>query len=144
MKPSTQPMNGHDKREETLFNAALQLATPEERAAYLNNACPHDEPLRQRVLVLLHAHDQADAFLDKPAAGLPARTLVVNPALIQPTEKAGDKIGRPPNTTLGLMLAQAAQTGRPIRNRRVPITRGDGSGAFVALLSVDILEPQIG
>jgi WD40 repeat protein/serine/threonine protein kinase len=94
MKPSTQPMNGHDKREETLFNAALQLATPEERAAYLNNACPHDEPLRQRVLVLLHAHDQADAFLDKPAAGLPARTLVVNPALIQPTEKAGDKIGR--------------------------------------------------
>jgi signal transduction histidine kinase len=58
-----------------------------------------------------------------------------------------DLVGRalpevfPPNTTLGLMLAQAAQTGRPIRNRRVPITRGDGSGAFVALLSVDILEP---
>jgi signal transduction histidine kinase len=47
----------------------------------------------------------------------------------------------PPNTTLGLMLAQASQTGRPIRNRRVPITRWDGSGAFVALLSVDILEP---
>jgi signal transduction histidine kinase len=47
----------------------------------------------------------------------------------------------PPNTTLGLMLAQAAQTGRSIRNRRVPITRGDGSGVFVALLSVDILEP---
>ena len=47
----------------------------------------------------------------------------------------------PPNTTLGLMLAQAAQTGRLIRNRRVPISSGDGSGAFVALLSVDILEP---
>jgi len=47
----------------------------------------------------------------------------------------------PPNTTLGLMLAQVAQTGRPIGNRRVPITRGDGSGGFVALLSVDILEP---
>jgi len=47
----------------------------------------------------------------------------------------------PPNTTLGLMLAQAAQTGRSIRNRRVPIIRGDGQSAFVALLSVDILEP---
>jgi len=46
----------------------------------------------------------------------------------------------PPNTTLGLMLAQAAQTARPIRNRRVPISSGDGTGAFVALLSVDILE----
>ncbi len=59
-----------------------------------------------------------------------------------------DLVGRslpevfPPNTTLGLMLAQAAQTGRPIGNRRVPITRGDGSGAFVVLLSVDILEPM--
>jgi signal transduction histidine kinase len=47
----------------------------------------------------------------------------------------------PPTTTLGLLLAQAAQTGRPIRNRRVPIALGDGSGGFVALLSVDILEP---
>jgi signal transduction histidine kinase len=47
----------------------------------------------------------------------------------------------PPTATLGLMLAQAAQTGRAIRNRRVPLTRGDGSGTFVALLSVDILEP---
>jgi len=46
-----------------------------------------------------------------------------------------------PNTTLGLILAQAAQTGRPISNRRVPISSGDGTGAFVALLSVDILEP---
>jgi len=46
----------------------------------------------------------------------------------------------PPNTTLGLMLAQAAQTGRPVGNRRVPITRHDGS-SFVVLLSVDILEP---
>jgi signal transduction histidine kinase len=46
----------------------------------------------------------------------------------------------PPGTTLGLILAQAAQTGRPIRNRRVPINRSEGSGAFVALLSVDTLE----
>lgn len=58
-----------------------------------------------------------------------------------------DLVGRslaevfPPNTTLGLMLAQAAQTGRPVANRRVPITRPDGSGAFLVLLSVDILEP---
>lgn len=87
-------MSDHDKREETLFNAALQLATPEARATYLKEACPDDEPLRQRILVLLQGHDQTDALLDKPAAGLPARTLVVNPPMIQPTEKAGDKIGR--------------------------------------------------
>ncbi|MFM2295783.1 MAG: hypothetical protein RLZZ350_2196, partial [Verrucomicrobiota bacterium] len=82
-------MSDLDNREETLFNAALQLATPEERAAYLQNACPDDEPLRQRVGALLQAHEQADAMLDKPAAGLSAKTVVM-----PPTEKLGDKIGR--------------------------------------------------
>lgn len=47
----------------------------------------------------------------------------------------------PPTTTLGLMLAQVAQTGRAIRHRRVPLTRSDGSGTFVVLLSADALEP---
>jgi signal transduction histidine kinase len=45
----------------------------------------------------------------------------------------------PPNTTLGLILAQVSQTGRPVANRRIPVTRGDGS-IFVALLYVEILE----
>ena len=47
-----------------------------------------------------------------------------------------------PSTSLGLLLAQAVQTGRPIRNRGVPIKRGNGTGAsnFIALLSVEILE----
>ena len=87
-------MSDDDKREEALFDAALQLAAPEERAAFINNACPDDEPLQQRLFALLRGHDQTGALLDKPMAGLPARTLVVNPAIIQPTEKAGDKIGR--------------------------------------------------
>jgi len=46
----------------------------------------------------------------------------------------------PPNTTLGLLLAQASQTGRAIRNRRVPITREGEPGVFVVLLSVDIMD----
>jgi PAS domain-containing protein len=41
----------------------------------------------------------------------------------------------PPATMLGLLVAQASQTGRAIRNRRVPLA----APAFV-LLSVDILE----
>jgi signal transduction histidine kinase len=50
----------------------------------------------------------------------------------------------PPSTTLGLLVAQAAQTGRSIRNRRVPMgLSGDGAAAIgiaVVLLSVDTLE----
>jgi signal transduction histidine kinase len=47
----------------------------------------------------------------------------------------------PPNTTLGLMIAQAAQTGRPIRNRRAPVAiAGQTAATAVVLLSVDLLE----
>ncbi len=49
----------------------------------------------------------------------------------------------PPNTTLGLLIAQSAQTGRFVRNRRVPIPI-EGGGASVVLLSVDRLESMPG
>jgi signal transduction histidine kinase len=45
----------------------------------------------------------------------------------------------PPNTTLGLLLSQASQTGRTMHNRRVPIAQDGGAGP-VLLLSVEILE----
>jgi signal transduction histidine kinase len=48
----------------------------------------------------------------------------------------------PPATTLGLIIAQAQQTGRAIRNRRVPLTVAgeEAPGISVVLLSVDTLE----
>jgi signal transduction histidine kinase len=60
----------------------------------------------------------------------------------EPSDFVGQTIGDvfPPSTTLGLLVAQASQTGRPIRNRRVPfVANGDGSAAVV-MLSVDPLE----
>jgi signal transduction histidine kinase len=48
----------------------------------------------------------------------------------------------PPNTPIGLLLAQAAQTGRPVRNRRVPLSTAAGAPGAIAvvLLSVDMME----
>ena len=47
----------------------------------------------------------------------------------------------PPGTSLGLLLAQAIQTTRPIRNRRVPINHADGSDKiFIALITVEFLD----
>jgi hypothetical protein len=48
----------------------------------------------------------------------------------------------PPATTLGLLVAQASQTGRTIRNRRIPLgAPGENLvGLTVVLLSVDVLE----
>ena len=47
-----------------------------------------------------------------------------------------------PSTTLGLLIAQASQTGRTIRSRRIPVgASGENSGVLaVVVLSVDILE----
>jgi signal transduction histidine kinase len=48
----------------------------------------------------------------------------------------------PPATTLGLLIAQTSQTGRPIRNRRVPLAANGvpASSVSVVMLSVDMLE----
>src|SRR5262245_27750014 len=52
--------------EATIFTEAIQLADPAERAAYLDAACGEDEALRQRVEMLLAAHEARDSFLDQP------------------------------------------------------------------------------
>jgi WD40 repeat protein/serine/threonine protein kinase len=52
--------------EREIFSAAVQQQDLAERAAYLEQACAGDGPLRQRVEVLLHAHEMAGSFLEKP------------------------------------------------------------------------------
>src|SRR5580765_1367272 len=79
--------------EQVLFAEALQCATPEVRAAYLENACGTDTALRQRVEALLRAAQSAGDFLEEPPTGLAAgdgSTLVVTGL----SEKPGDRIGR--------------------------------------------------
>ena len=58
--------------EEAIFHAATQKTSPEERAAYLNEACYGDADLRAGVEALLDAYDHPDSFLDAPVAGLAA------------------------------------------------------------------------
>jgi serine/threonine protein kinase len=53
---------------EVLFFAALEKDTPEERAAYLDEACAGNEALRRRVDALLAAHARAGQFLERPVA----------------------------------------------------------------------------
>jgi WD40 repeat protein len=60
-------LTGAGMDEETLFAAALKWDDPAKRAAFLLGACGGDEPLRRNVEELLHAHDQAGNFLEKPA-----------------------------------------------------------------------------
>src|SRR5262245_3725925 len=51
-----------------VFLAALEQATPADRAAYLDQACAEDAVLRRRVEAMLRAHGRPDPVLDRPAA----------------------------------------------------------------------------
>src|SRR5258706_1149876 len=75
--------------EKEIFLAAIEKATPEERAAYLDGACGKDPSLRRRVEDLLAKHFQQDSFMKKPAAER-SRTIVVVPL----SEGPGTVIGR--------------------------------------------------
>jgi serine/threonine protein kinase/Tfp pilus assembly protein PilF len=52
----------------TLFAEVLELASPPERAAYLDRVCGNDPALRQHLEALLEAHAQVGRFLDPQAA----------------------------------------------------------------------------
>jgi serine/threonine protein kinase len=69
-------MNESANRTESVFAAAVEFAAPEERAAFLEQACAGDPALRERIDALLRAHDRAGHFIDLPAAkpGVPEET----------------------------------------------------------------------
>ena len=49
--------------ERTIFLAAIEIADPTERLAYLDQACGGDEALRSQVEELLKSHAQGIQFL---------------------------------------------------------------------------------
>ncbi|HEY1376245.1 MAG TPA: serine/threonine-protein kinase [Gemmataceae bacterium] len=56
--------------EQSIFLAALDVADPAERAAYVDRACSGDAGLRAQVEGLLAAHQQSGGFLEQPALAL--------------------------------------------------------------------------
>ena len=79
--------------EQAVFAEALQRATPEARAAYLEAACGTDAALRRRVEALLHAAENAGDFLEQPPTGLNGDADCTS-LVSEFSEKAGDRIGR--------------------------------------------------
>ena len=57
-------------RTESIFAAAANMASAEERTAYLDEACTHDQALRARVEALLRAHERTGRVLE-PCRGAP-------------------------------------------------------------------------
>jgi len=77
-----QDQTTRERQARDIFLRAVEIASPEERSAFLESACPGDESLRSRVQDLLDSH-RPDSFLEEPAV-----------ALASPAEMPGDRIGR--------------------------------------------------
>ena len=76
------------KQVDELFTAALERQ-PEERAAFLDQACSGDSDLRREVETLLSADDQAQSFIESPAYQLAPELLTDD----QPRSLVGKTIG---------------------------------------------------
>src|SRR5437762_11600967 len=73
----SQPGPGADDKQ--IFIEALDHATPEARAAFLDGACRQDAALRRKVEVMLADHFAADNFMAAPAAEAAPTSLVQIP-----------------------------------------------------------------
>jgi eukaryotic-like serine/threonine-protein kinase len=80
-------MSHGETRIEAVFLRALEIPSPQERAAYLQEACAGDDELRRRVERMLAAQPQLGSFLDQNAADIVLTTHQ------SATERPGSQIG---------------------------------------------------
>jgi serine/threonine protein kinase/tetratricopeptide (TPR) repeat protein len=99
---------------ETLFAEALEIASTDDRAAYLERACAGDEGLRRQVETLLEAHDRAGRFLEPP--GLASTTdrprPVDSPGTVIGPYKLMEQIGEG-----GMGVVYVAEQSQPVRRK---------------------------
>src|SRR5262249_10137510 len=101
---------------EAIFLGALEKATPEERATYLDQACRGDAELRGHVERLLKAQPKMGSFLGAPASTPPNtvadRTIAEGPGSIIGPYKLKELIGEG-----GMGLVFVAEQQEPVRRK---------------------------
>ena len=98
----------------SVFCEALDKETPEQREAYLAQACQDDPDCRADVEVLLQTHSQADDFFRHPIIGtdIPEHKLSEEPGTVIDRYKLLERIGEG-----GMAVVYMAEQEQPVRRR---------------------------
>ena len=122
-------------RAQAVFLAALSQPAPADRLRYLDEACGPDVELRQRVELLLRAHDDPGSFLGMPAAD-PGATADPQPDRVEApagTVDAAVDPRRRPHLALGHLRARgSALPRRQVRGVRSVLSTGPCTGHVLA------------
>src|SRR6266516_4103742 len=112
----SEPNTTHRGSEKEVFFEAIEKATPEERAAFLDEACGQDPVLRRRVEDLLAKHFQQDGFMNGPAVegslAAPSDSSSEGPGTVIGRYKLREKIGEG-----GCGVVYVAEQEEPVRRR---------------------------
>ncbi len=78
-----------------IFDHAVELRSPAERAAYLTQACADDGAVREKVNGLLAAYEAAGSFLESPQLDMSLGAVeTLDPSTVPLCEGPGTVIGR--------------------------------------------------
>ena len=99
-------------REKELFERAVELASAEERVAFLRKTCEDDAPLLQRLTALLAANDVKSSFLPGQPGGGSTQSAPLTSGMIAGRYKLLEQIGEG-----GFGVVFMAEQVEPIRRR---------------------------
>ena len=100
------------RTEESIFADALNQASPDERAAFINAACGENIAMRARIQQLLKSHTEAGSFLCKPMANTVEHNMLARPGTIIGPYKLREQIGEG-----GFGIVFVAEQEKPVRRK---------------------------